>query len=148
MLRDWWPRAHLSAMAAISPVGTRYCRSQDHALASTAGGAFLEHLRREVSGRMVRIGEGAPIPRRHLMQECLAKGAAPRLHLARLPAYAPELNPGEGLWGHRQGGERRHVCGLEIPHWPQERRDAVKRVRRNPRIIQGGFRGAKLEMFM
>ena len=24
----------------------------------------------------------------------------PRLHLERLPAYAPELNPDEGIWDH------------------------------------------------
>jgi transposase len=28
----------------------------------------------------------------------LAKGGAKRIHLERLPAYAPELNPQEGVW--------------------------------------------------
>lgn len=144
LLRDWWTRDQLSALAALSPVGKLYFRSQDPAMDSTAVVAFLEHLRREVSGRMVLIGDGAPMHRRHLMQEGLANGAAPRLHLARLPAYAPALNPGEGLWAPLKGVERRNVCGLDIPPLPQERRDAVKRVRRKPRIIQGCFRGATL----
>jgi transposase len=62
--------------------------------------AFLEHLLREVPGRMVLIWDGAPIHRSQVIQEFLANGAAPRLHLERLPAYAPELNPGEGLWAY------------------------------------------------
>jgi len=144
ILRDWGTRDHLSAMAAISPVGKLYFRSQDHAMDSADVVAFLEHLLREVSGRMVLIWDGAPIHRSHLIKEFLAHGAAQRLHLERLPAYAPELNPGEGLWAHLKRVELRNVCCLDIPYLHRELRDAVKRVRRKPRIIQGCFRGAKL----
>jgi hypothetical protein len=40
--------------------------------------------------------------------------------------------------------ELRHVCCVTIRHLGNERRDAVKRVRRKPRIIRGCFRSAKL----
>jgi transposase len=69
---------------------------------------------------------------------------APRLHLERLPAYAPELNPGEGLWQQLKGVELRHVGGFNIPHLRNQRRDAVTRVRRTPRMIKGFFQGATL----
>ncbi len=111
---------------------------------SAEGMAFLAHLRREVPGRVVLMWDGAPIPRRQVMKAFLANGAAQRLHLERLPAYAPELNPGEGLWAHLKGVERRNVCGLNVSHLRTELRNAVKRVRRKPRIIKGCFRGAKL----
>jgi transposase len=62
----------------------------------------------------------------------------------RLPAYAPDRNPGEGLWQQLKGGELRNVCCLDIPHLRGELRDAVKRVRRNPRILKGCFPGAGL----
>jgi transposase len=68
-----------------------YFHSQDRAIISDDVVAFLEHLQREVSGRMVIIWDGAPIHRSHAIQEFLAHGAAQRLHLERLPAYAPEL---------------------------------------------------------
>jgi transposase len=67
-----------------------------------------------------------------------------RLHLERLPAYAPELNPGEGLWAQLKGVERRHLCGFNLTHLRHERRAAVRRVRRTPRLIKSFFRGAKL----
>jgi hypothetical protein len=57
---------------------------------------------------------------------------------------APELNPGEGLWQQRKGVELRTVCCFNIPHLRNELRDAVKRVRRKPRIIKGFFQGATL----
>jgi transposase len=101
-------------------------------------------LLREVPGPLVIIWDGAPIHRSHLIQEFLAHSATPRLQVERLPAYAPELNPGEGLWAHLKGVELRNVCCFTIHHLRDELRDAVKRVRRKPRIIQGCFRGAKL----
>jgi transposase len=144
IVREWWTRDHLSAISAISPEGKLYVHSQDHAIDSADVVAFLAHLLREVSGRMVIIWDGAPIHRRHLIREFLAQGAAPRRHLERLPAYAPELNPGEGLWQQLKGVELRHVCCFTISHLRVELRAAVKRVRRKPRLIQSFFRGAKL----
>jgi DDE superfamily endonuclease len=115
VLGEWWTRAHLSAISAISPEGKRYCHGQAHAFNAGDVVAFLEHLRREVPGRMVALGRGA-----HASQPCQQRvppqGAASRLHLERLPAYAPELNPGEGLWAHPKGVERRNVCGFSLAH--------------------------------
>jgi transposase len=106
--------------------------------------AFLEHLRREVPGRLLLLWDGAPMPRSDRITECLAHGAAQRLHVERLPAYAPELHPGEGLWAHLKGVELRNVCCFNLGHLRQELRAAVKRVRRKPRVIKGFFSGAKL----
>jgi transposase len=69
--------------------------------------AFLEHLLRKVPGRMVIIWDGAPIHRSRVIQAYLANGAALRLYLERLPAHAPELNPGEGLRVQLKGVELR-----------------------------------------
>jgi transposase len=144
ILREWWTRDHLSAISAISPEGKLYFHCQDRAINSVDVMTFLEHLLREVPGRMVLIWDGAPIHRSHVIKEFLANGAAPRLHLERLPAYAPELNPGEGLWQQLKGVELRNLCCFNIPHLRRELRDAVKRVRRKARLIQSFFRGAKL----
>lgn len=143
ILREWCTRDHLSAISAISPEGKLYCHSQDRAFNSDDVVAFLEHLLREVSGRMVIIWDGAPIHRSHTIKEVLTNGAAQRLPLERLPAYAPELNPDEGLWQQLKGVEWRQVCCFTIPHLRGELRDAVKRVRHKPRILHGFFCGAK-----
>jgi transposase len=144
ILREWWTRDPLSALSAISPEGTLYFHCQDRAINAADVVALLEHLLREVSGPMVIIQDGAPMPRSQVIKEGLANGAAHRIHLERLPASAPELNPGEGLWQQRKGVELRHVCCFELAQLRTELRPAVKRVRRTPHIIQGGFRGAKL----
>ena len=144
LLREWCTRDHLSAISALSPEGKLYFSCQDHAINSADVVAFLEHLLREVPRRMVIIWDGAPIHRSHEVKAFLANGAAHRIHLEQLPAYAPELNPGEGLWAHLKGVELRNVCCFNLPHLRAELRDAVKRVRRKPRLIKAFFRGAQL----
>jgi transposase len=144
ILREWYTRDHLSAISAISPAGKVYFHSQDCAINSVDVVAFLEHLMREVSGRMIILWDGAPIHRSQVIKEFLANGAAQRIHLERLPAYAPELNPGEGIWQQLKGVELRNVCCFNLPHLWHELRDAVRRIRRKPRIIQGCFKGAGL----
>jgi transposase len=144
ILRAWWTRDHLSALAAISPEGKLYFACQDRAINSDDVVGFLEHLLREVPGPMVILWDGAPIHRSHTTLEFLTAGASPRLHVERLPAYAPELNPGEGLWAHLKGIELRNVCCFTIRHLRHELQNAVKRVRQKPRIIKGCFAGAKL----
>jgi transposase len=112
----------------MSPEAKLYFAGQDCPINSADMVAFLEHLLREVASRMVIIWDGAPIHRSHVVKAFLGTAAADRLHLERLPAYAPELNPGEGLWGHLKGVELRTVCCFSIPHLRRELRAAVKRV--------------------
>jgi transposase len=128
----------------MSPEAKRYFACQERPINSADVVAFLEHLLREVPGRMELIWDGAPIHRSHVVKAFLGTAAADRLHLERLPAYAPELNPGEGLWSYLKGVELRHSCCANLPHLHAELREAVKRVRRKPRVIRGFFRGAKL----
>ena len=144
ILREWWTRDHLSAISAISPEGKLYFHCQDHAINSEDVVTFLEHLLREVPGHLVIVWDGSPIHRSRVIKEFLANGAAPRLHLERLPAYAPELNPDAGIWQQLKGVEMRNLCCFNLPHLRKEIRNAVKRVRRKPRIIQGCFAGAGL----
>jgi transposase len=93
---------------------------------------------------MVTIWDGSPIHRSQAIQEFLANGASHRLHLERLPPYAPELNPDESVWQQLQGVELRNLCCFHLPHLRRALRAALKRVRRKPHLIQSFFRGAKL----
>ena len=52
---------------------------------------FLRQLLRLIPGNLLVIWDGSPIHSSHGIKDFLAGGAARRLHLERLPAYAPEL---------------------------------------------------------
>jgi hypothetical protein len=144
MLREWWTRDHLAAISAISPEGQRYVHGQEQSIESADVVAFLEPLRREVPGPLLRLWDRAPMHRRHLVTAFLANRAAERIQRERLPAYAPALHLVEGLWAYLTGVELCHGCGCNLPHLRKALHAAVKRVRRQPRMIKGCFEGAKL----
>lgn len=66
------------------------------------------------------IWDGSPIHRSQTIKAFLAGGAAHRLHLERLPAYAPELNPDEGIWQYLKHVELRNLCCPTL--WDSTRR--------------------------
>ena len=59
--------------------------------------AFLEVLRRHLSGPLRVVWDGAPIHRSAGVRD-FADGTSGRQMLERLPASAPEINPVESLW--------------------------------------------------
>ena len=66
--------------------------------------ACRQLLTREIAGSLLVIWDGAPIHRCQAVKDYLARGAAKRIHLEQLPAYAPELNPQEGVWNLLKAG--------------------------------------------
>ena len=76
----------------------------------------------------------------------MAGGGARFFHLERLPAYAPELDPDEGVWQHLKHVELRNLCCRDLDHLSAELSLAVKRLRQRPSLIQSFFVGAGLDV--
>ena len=111
ILREWRTRDHLADISAISPEGTLDFHCQDHAIHSADVVAFLEHLLREVPGRITdHLGWLPRFTAAVSSKSSWPTVAAQRLHLGRLPAYAPELSPDEGMWQRLKGVELRNLC--------------------------------------
>lgn len=93
-------RAHLSLIAAIAPNGRLYVAGQDQAFTSEAIVWFLSKLCSRYRKRdLVVIWDGASIHRSAAVKAFLSDRPG-RVHLERLPAYSPELNPVELVWSH------------------------------------------------
>lgn len=58
---------------------------------------FLERLMRELPQRILVVWDGGGMHKGDPIREAVAR-FAPRLHLERLPPYAPMLNPVEAVW--------------------------------------------------
>jgi len=71
---------------------------------------FLDHLLRHLPGKLLVICDGLPGHRSRLVKDFVA-GQRGRLELERLPAYAPERNPVEYLWGHL----KHHELPVSVP---------------------------------
>lgn len=90
------------------------------------------------------IWDGSPIHRSRVVRDFLAAGGARRIQLERLPGYAPDLNPDEGIWAYLKHVELRNVCSLTIDQLQAEVLRAKKRLQRKRRVVQACFEGAGL----
>ena len=132
-------RDHLSAIGAITPEGKILMQTQDHSYKGPDVVRFLQLLLREIPGKLLVIWDGAPIHRSQPIKDFLANGGAKRIHLERLPAYAPELNPQEGVWNLLKRRELKNVCCLDIPHVQRELRRAKERLRHRKSVLRQCF---------
>jgi transposase len=139
VLRVKLTRDHLSAIGAITPDGQLFMQRQDHAYTAEDVVRFLRLLLRRISGKLLVIWDGAPIHRANVIKAFLKRGAAKRLHLERLPGYAPELNPQEGVWNLLKRRELKNLCCQDVPQVAQELRRAKERLRHRRAVLRQCF---------
>jgi transposase len=132
-------RDHLSAIGAMTPEGKILMQTQDHSYKGPDVVRFLQLLLREIPGKLLVIWDGSPIHRSQPIKDFLANGGAKRIHLERLPAYAPELNPQEGVWNLLKRVELKNVCCLDVPHVQRELRRAKERLRHRKSVLRQCF---------
>jgi transposase len=89
---------HLSVITGITPSGKLLMQVHEHSIRGEQVVDFLQHLLRHLPGKLLIIWDGASIHRCEVVKRLLAEGGAQRIHLERLPSYAPDLNPDEGIW--------------------------------------------------
>ena len=139
-------RDHLSVMSAITAQGQLFTMIRDDSLTSMESVRFLKHLLTQVERKLLVIWDGSPIHRGKEVRAYLANGAAKHIHLERLPPYAPDLNPDEGVWNHLKYVELGNVCCLNLGHLQHQLDLALLRLRRRPHLIQSFFAGAGLDI--
>jgi transposase len=139
LLRCKLTRDHYSVISAITPTGELFLAMQTAPYDSAAVIAFLEQLQSAIEGKLLIIWDGATIHRSQVIKDFLAAGAAARIWLERLPGYAPDLNPDEGIWHYLKHVELRNVCCHDLRQLEQELTAAVERLSAKPEIITGCF---------
>jgi transposase len=128
---------HLSAISAITPNGQLLLHVQEQAYHGEDVVRFLQHILRHIGGKLLILWDGASIHRSQAIKEFLSAGAAKRIHLERLPGYAPDLNPDEGIWSYLKYRELKNVVCQNKSELRYELRLAVARLRHKRHVIQG-----------
>ncbi len=136
VLRVKLTREHLSAVSGLTLDGRICLPVQEAASTAETVVGFLRQLLRQIRGKVLVIGDGASIHKGQPVKDYLAAGAAKRLHLERLPAYAPDLNPAEGIWSYVKGVELRNRCCRDSAELRQELDGATARLRHKRLALQ------------
>ena len=139
VLRVPLTRDHLSAIGGLTPQGRMFMQMQERAYRAEDVVAFLRLLLRKIPGKLLVIWDGASIHRAKIIKEFLAAGAARRLHLERLPGYAPDLNPQEGVWNLLKRRELKNLCCQHLSEVREALVRAKERLRHRREILQSCF---------
>jgi putative transposase len=90
---------------------------------------FLRTLNRHFRGRpVILLWDGLPAHRGRVLTQYVATQRH-WLTIERLPAYAPELNPVEALWGNVKGQECANLCAVDRLGLLHPLRRGLRRVR-------------------
>jgi transposase len=106
---------------------------------------FLRELLRHLRGPVMVLldnsstHKGEPLP--HLLRR------HPRLHLEHFPAYAPELNPDEGVWSLAKR-ELAHSCPRDVDELTEDVLRSINSIRTSPEKLRGCIVQSELPPFL
>jgi transposase len=141
-------RDKVSTIAAISVapgrrrVGVYFRTDPKTYIDAAAVVAFLRHLLRHLRGKVIVVWDGGSNHKGPVIREFLRQ--FPRLHLERLPGYAPDFNPVEMLWGHLKYGLMANFVPRHVRHLDQVVRGHLADVRGRPALVRSLWEGSKL----
>jgi len=104
---------------------------------------FLTALKRHIKRPLLIIWDGAAIHRSRKVKAWLEDQAG-SLAIARLPAYAPELNPVEAIWAYLKKHEIANLCRDTIDEVGQFARNRLKSMQRRSHLIVAFWKQAEL----
>ncbi len=104
---------------------------------------FVSHLHRYLAGPVLLIWDGLNAHRTLAVRQRIAEFG---WEVERLPAYAPELNPVEGLWSWTKGGTLANRGREDLGILMDAVRRATRRVRRLPTVLGGLLAKAGLSL--
>jgi transposase len=104
---------------------------------------FLQTLVRHIRAPLLLVWDRLPAHRSRLVRDYIEQLGG-RIHIEYLPAYAPELNPVEYIWGYWKQHELPNVCPKNYWQLSQAARCTLRRMRRRPRIITAFWKQASL----
>ena len=120
----------------MRPDGRLYMQVQDKPYKGKDAAGFLKHLLRHIDGKLLVIWDRSPIHRSQAVKALLANKEGSRIHLEQFPAYAPELNPDEGVWNHLKRVELKNVNCQDLDQLYNELRKAKERLRHKTEVIK------------
>jgi hypothetical protein len=135
-----WKRASMAAALGYHPDGTKarlcfHLQADSYDTDSLIG--VLEQLADFYRGqRVVLIWDGLSSHWSHKMRAHL-DAQRDWLTVERLPAYAPELNPVEGLWANLKGGELANCTADTVAEVADQAQHGIQRVCDSNSLVVG-----------
>ena len=106
--------------------------------------AFVQALSRSVRAPIELVWDRLQAHHRGLVGAWLAKQR--RVHAQLLPAYAPELNPVELIWGHAKTNPLANFAPTELSELLTRTQQATHHIAENPRLLRSFIQHCALSL--
>ena len=134
--------AALSVAPTLRRLGLYWLADPKHYITAERVVTFLQELLRHLRGRVIVVWDGGTNHQGPLIRALCARH--PRLHLERLPAYAPDHNPVEFLWSYLKHGRMANFVPESLAHLDQTIRAELDSARQVPGLLKALWHGSKL----
>jgi transposase len=104
---------------------------------------FLGALKRQIKRPLLIIWDGVMTHRSGKVKAWL-EGLEGQIAIARLPAYAPELNPVEAIWAYLKKHQIANLCLNTIGEVGQFARNRLKSMQRRSSLVTAFWKQAEL----
>lgn len=154
-VRTWSPRGQtpvlqysfswkqLSVIAGIT--GWRfYFRFFSGAIRSPQIVEFLKTLRQHLRGPLLIVWDGLQAHKSRLVRDYVEDDGA--IQLEFLPAYAPELNPTEYIWGYLKTREIGNLCANHLETVRDLASRRLRSMQQRPALVHAFWKQAELKL--
>jgi hypothetical protein len=134
--------AALSVAPTLRRLGLYWLADPKHYVSAETVVRFLRGLLKHLRGKVIVVWDGGTNHKGPLIRALCA--SQPRLHLERLPAYAPDCNPVEQVWSHLKYGRLANFVPESLGHLDQTVRSHLQSVGQAPSLLKALWHGSKL----
>ena len=147
--RSWDRHDRLSAISALSVAPRRrrvglYFQVHDHNIRTAEAVGFMRWVHRRLRRRIILVMDRWSV-HRAAVRRLVRKGAG-WFEVEWLPAYAPELNPCEGIWNHTKYGELANYIAEDIDALQAEVEPSITSKRASTNLLHSFFNHAELSL--
>ncbi len=153
VVRTWAPRGctpvlkwqanwnHLSAACAISERGELWTmiKAKEGTFNSGDVVEFMRQLMASIEGKIGIVWDGISVHRSKEVQQFMEREGSARIELVRLPSYAPDLNPAEGVWSYMKCVQLRNLACHNLSHLRARLIDAFAGLQGKTAIVRACF---------
>jgi transposase len=104
---------------------------------------YLKALKATIHGKLLIIWDGLPAHRSRVVRDYV-ESLDGHIQLERLPAYAPELNPVEYLFGYAKQRELANLCVQTIAEVRRYASRRLQSMQRRPSLVRAFWQQAEL----
>lgn len=132
---DLWKK--LSVISAVTSDKRLFATIKQGAFDGDSIVEFLNKIATNIQGNILLIWDGLPAHRGQAVRTFLVGGGAKRFLLERLPGYAPELNPDEGVWNYLKNVLLVNCCFKTTSDLEKGIEKGLEYIRQQPQLIAG-----------